>query len=117
MNAITNFDYPEDFDFTYEDKVEFDKNQREILRLKLEREEELKNKPISIMDFSEPERYFLLFSRSHYIADENTKRPILIEYEKDENDNNTETIKNIIAGKGYCMYQFYDRTTAEYRVK
>ena len=97
MKAITNEQYKGQF--TYEDKVEFDKNQREILRLKLEREEALKNEPISIIDFSEPERYFLLFSRSHYVENPDTKRP------KD------------IFSKGYCMYQFYDRTMAEYRVK
>jgi hypothetical protein len=51
------------------------------------------------MDFSEPERYFLLFSRSHYIENPDTKRP------------------RDIFSKGYCMYQFYDRATAEYRVK
>jgi hypothetical protein len=97
MNAITNFGY--DGDFIYKDKIEFDKNQREILRLKLEREEALKNEPISIMDFSEPERYLLLFSRSHYTENPDTKRP------KD------------IFSKGYCMYQFYDRAAAEHRVK
>ena len=97
MNAITNDGYTGDF--IYKDKVEFDKNQQEILRLKLEREEALKNIPISIMDFSEPERYFLLFSRSHYVENPDTKRP------KD------------VFSKGYCMYQFYDRAAAEKRVE
>lgn len=97
MKAITDNQYKGQFN--YRDKQEFDKNQRKILRLKIEREEALENEPISIIDFSEPERYFLLFSRSHYIENPDTKRP------KDA------------FSKGYCMYQFYDRATAEYRVK
>ena len=104
MNAITEDEYKEEF--SYNDKVKFDEYQNEILKLKIQRDEALKDIPISIMDFTEPERYFLLFSRSHYVENKDTKRPVII-------DNNGK----VVAGKGYCMYQFYDRATAEYRVK
>lgn len=104
MEAITKSGY--DKEFTYRDKQEFDKCQNEILKLKIERDKALKDIPISIMDFTEPERYFLLFSRSHYVENEDTKRPVIV-----DNDG------KVVAGKGYCMYQFYDKTTAEKRVK
>ena len=82
--------------YSYDIKKQLDGLWEDILAIQLKMEDDLKDIPIANMDFREPEKYILLFSRSHYIEDPDTKRPI---------------------HKGYCMYQFYDRATAEYRVK
>lgn len=82
--------------YSYDTKKQLDGLWEDILAIQLQMEKDLKDVPIANMDFREPEKYILLFSRSHYIEDPDTKRPI---------------------HKGYCMYQFYDRATAEYRVK